>query len=147
MADKLNTLPNPITREQMYLHAIAQNGGGGGGAGLPAVTSADNGDVLTVVNGAWAKAAPSGGGAFAVSVPYSDEVWTMDKTWAEISAAFIAGRAVIIHIGDSENYTDQYYGMLGMRADSSAYYVLIHDGSSEYEFATTSTDGYPEYVW
>lgn len=29
---------------------------------LPSVTSDDNGDVLTVVEGAWAKAAPSGGG-------------------------------------------------------------------------------------
>lgn len=31
--------------------------GGGGGSDLPDVTAADNGDVLTVVNGAWAKAA------------------------------------------------------------------------------------------
>lgn len=29
----------------------------GGGASLPTVTGADNGDVLTVVEGAWAKAA------------------------------------------------------------------------------------------
>ena len=29
---------------------------------LPAVTSSDNGDVLTVVEGSWAKATPSGGG-------------------------------------------------------------------------------------
>ena len=31
--------------------------GGGSGASLPDVTAADDGDVLTVVNGAWAKAA------------------------------------------------------------------------------------------
>lgn len=36
--------------------------GGGGGSSLPEVSAADNGDVLTVVEGAWAKAAPSGGG-------------------------------------------------------------------------------------
>lgn len=30
---------------------------------LPKVTSSDNGDVLTVVEGKWAKAAPSGGGS------------------------------------------------------------------------------------
>ena len=33
-----------------------------GSDALPAVTAADNGDVLTVVEGAWAKAVPSGGG-------------------------------------------------------------------------------------
>ena len=32
-------------------------GGGGSGAGLPPVSPSDNGDVLTVVGGAWAKAA------------------------------------------------------------------------------------------
>jgi len=31
---------------------------GGGGGGLPPVTSADNGDVLTVVEGSWNKAEP-----------------------------------------------------------------------------------------
>ena len=36
--------------------------GGSGGGSLPAVTEADNGNVLTVVGGAWDKAAPSGGG-------------------------------------------------------------------------------------
>lgn len=35
------------------------SGGSGGGSGLPEVTADDNGDVLTVVEGAWGKAAPS----------------------------------------------------------------------------------------
>ena len=35
--------------------------GGGGGSSLPEVSADDNGDVLTVVEGEWAKAAPSGG--------------------------------------------------------------------------------------
>lgn len=55
-------------------------GGGGGGSDLPAVTAADNGDVLTVVNGAWDKAAPSGGGVLVVH----DANGTLDKTWQEI---------------------------------------------------------------
>ena len=33
------------------------SGGGGGGSSLPPVTTDDNGDVLTVVEGEWAKAA------------------------------------------------------------------------------------------
>lgn len=39
-----------------------------GGGGLPSVTSDDNGDVLTVVNGEWAKAAPSGGGVTVIDI-------------------------------------------------------------------------------
>ena len=44
------------------VHKISDTYGGGGGSSLPEVTSDDNGDVLTVVSGEWAKAAPSGGG-------------------------------------------------------------------------------------
>lgn len=49
----------------------------GSGGGLPEVTSSDNGDVLTVVNGAWAKAAPA---AELPAVTSSDEgkVLTVD---------------------------------------------------------------------
>lgn len=39
------------------IQAITQKVPSGSGASLPAVTAADNGDVLTVVDGAWAKAA------------------------------------------------------------------------------------------
>lgn len=48
--------PRPAnTREECFLADIAENGGG-----LPGVTSDDNGDVLAVVDGEWAKApAPS----------------------------------------------------------------------------------------
>ncbi len=72
---------------------LALNGGGGGG-GLPPVTSADNGDVLGVVNGAWGK----------MSLPKETLVCTFtksgnriscDKTRAEIAAAYEAKQAVI----------------------------------------------------
>jgi hypothetical protein len=43
----------PLTRQEMYLDAIAKKSGGGGSA-LPSVTSDDNGKMLTVVDGAWA---------------------------------------------------------------------------------------------
>lgn len=38
------------------IQAITQKASSGSGASLPTVTAADDGDVLTVVNGAWAKA-------------------------------------------------------------------------------------------
>lgn len=61
------------------------SGGGGGGSGLPAVTSDDNGDVLTVVEGQWAKAAPSGG-----VLVVTDIEGTLDHTWQEIHDAALA---------------------------------------------------------
>ena len=54
----------PTSRDQAFIKEAVDNagsGGGGGGADLPEVTSDDNGDVLTVVEGEWAKADPSGG--------------------------------------------------------------------------------------
>lgn len=41
---------------------------------LPVVSATDNGDVLTVVEGAWAKAAPSGGGSNVLVVNYTATV-------------------------------------------------------------------------
>lgn len=46
----LTTIPDMI-------NAIATHVGAGGAAELPAVSSTDNGKVLTVVSGKWAKAA------------------------------------------------------------------------------------------
>lgn len=58
---------------------------------LPAVTSDDNGDVLTVVEGAWAKAAPSGGsGILVIGMTEESGVYTLDKTWQEIHDATLA---------------------------------------------------------
>lgn len=89
---------DPITREEWYLNEIMKNtagGGGGGGSSLPAVTAADNGDVLTVVDGEWNKAAPSGGG-LVVNLSYDDvtAVYTADKKAGVIFSALEAGQYV-----------------------------------------------------
>lgn len=47
---------NIVTTAEM-IAAIATHVSGGGAAELPAVTTADNGKVLTVVSGKWAAAA------------------------------------------------------------------------------------------
>ncbi len=100
--------PRPAkTREECFLSDIAENGGGGS---LPEVTSEDNGDVLSVVNGAWDKAAPAGGGALIVKAtgeatytPASGgDPWEItvgvDKTSAEIEACFVPTTAKPVYI-------------------------------------------------
>ena len=73
----------------------------GGGGGLPTVTPEDNGDVLTVVDGAWAKAESVAGTEFFVDCGEIPEtsgsfVPTPDKTFAEIEAAYKKGQLIII---------------------------------------------------
>lgn len=97
----------------------------GGGSDLPDVTSDDNGDVLTVVNGEWNKATPSGSSdAFEVNftLVYDSETGavtvTCDKTFSEISAAFTANKKIYAWLNDT---------------DWVAYSVLnAHDFDAEY---------------
>lgn len=50
-----------ITTIPEMINAIATHVAAGGAAELPTVSSSDNGKVLTVVSGKWAKAALPGG--------------------------------------------------------------------------------------
>ena len=54
----IDTLPEPGSRMEAYLMALItkleNSGSSEGGTGLPTVTTANNGQFLRVVNGAWA---------------------------------------------------------------------------------------------
>ncbi len=98
----------------------------GGGSDLPNVTSDDNGDVLTVVDGAWAKATPSGGGLFEIETVYDETegTYTMNKTATEILTAFRTGQRVLIHMafdtdqgGGLSAVANQYIQMVGYQED------------------------------
>lgn len=108
---------------------------GGGGSGLPAVTAADNGDVLTVVNGAWDKATPSGGGVLVVNVNNG----ALDKTWQEIHDA---GFAVTFGDGISGGYMI----CVAIYAEEGEYGVSFWTfGASEpMLFVASSATGYPQ---
>lgn len=54
----ISTIPEMLTAIAPYAQASA--------AELPAVTGADDGDVLTVVSGKWKKAAPAGGASITI---------------------------------------------------------------------------------
>lgn len=109
-------------------------GGGGGGSDLPAVTAADNGDVLTVVNGAWGKAAPSGGGVLVVNVNNG----ALDKTWQEIHDSGFA-----VTFGDGIN--SNYMICVSIYAEEGEYGVSFWTfGLSEpMYFVASSANGYP----
>ena len=103
--EKLGGTNDPNEKWGTLLQEIAENidGGGGGGSSLPSVTSADNGDVLTVVEGEWAKAEPSGASDVMVvsfEEPENGPI-TCNKTYSEIIEALNAGKAVVGVIYDS----------------------------------------------
>lgn len=119
------------------IKALGGSGGGGGGS-LPEVTADDNGDVLTVVSGKWAKAAPSGGGGVLI-VNITGGV--LDKTWQEIVDAPFAiitedsgdGTAKLLEAG-----YDVYQG------EYSVYFVsLFANQLTTRIFSAASADAYP----
>lgn len=93
-------VPEPSWRIEEYLKAIYDKLKEGGG--LPAVTSADNGKVLAVEDGAWAASAQ--GKKFIVTLTPTalDYSGTMDKTVAEINAAYEAGQQIVFRTMMSE---------------------------------------------
>ena len=64
-------------------------------AELPETTSSDNGDVLKVVNGEWEKAAESATSGMIVTFTASGGTYSADKTLSEITEAFTSTKNVI----------------------------------------------------
>jgi len=134
MADKVTNAKQTLDlygRMADALEEIAEN------TGLPAVTADDNGDVLTVVEGAWAKAAPSGG--LVVTATTDDGTTTLDQKWQDIYDAYASGKNVVILVGDQQT-TPYAIAVVGVMLDSSTYCVT-DAGSITYE--TDSATGYP----
>lgn len=135
------------------VHTLA-SGGGGGGSSLPEVTSADNGNVLTVVEGAWAKAEPLGGVLIANYV-YGDDGDYVDETYATLKAAFLAGKTVLLVRDDSYNDPDygtsqftydmarglEEYANTGAQTEPHTYFT-IYFGTAPYTAATP--EDYPQ---
>ena len=128
-AEKLNKIENGIVS-----------------GGLPSVTSTDNGDVLTVVEGAWAKATPTGGGGGVLVVHETNGA--LDKTWSEINEAVCTSGALInFKQDDTAEANSVVFGTIYL---SGMGYALITfspmgDGGIV-QYVTNSEDGYPVQV-
>lgn len=131
-----------------YIKAVAEGGSGDGG--LPEITEADEGKVLGVENGEAAWVEGGGGGADIVMTTVSpvDGNLQMDKTFAEIKAAILAGKIVIINIPYSETdytsverYVASFYENTGLTPE---YVVNFMNTNGEVQnYFSSSESGYP----
>lgn len=127
----------------------------------PAVTVADEGDVLTVnSSGEWAAAAPeSPVMVIHGTIDTSTFMATLDKTFSEIKAAMVAGKYCPVIMNAIEGVVDTTPGgfVNSFMEIPGEYTVVIYSGSeakdpqdptgsvialAEY-YKTTTTDGYP----
>lgn len=89
-----NPLEPPSSRIEDLLQQLLEEGSG---SGLPDVTAADNGKVLGVENGAWAKTP----GVYFVQGRITSETggtWSSDYTFEELTQAFQSGKTVQVGI-------------------------------------------------
>lgn len=84
----------------------------GGGSSLPDVTTEDNGDVLTVVEGAWTKAAPSSPIKIVETTISGNTITFINETQQSIYNDVVAGKLVFVKAGTkdgSDNTGTGYY--------------------------------------
>lgn len=128
-------------------------GGGGGGSDLPPVTASDNGKVLGVVNGSWNKMDAPDSEPFVITLTPTAEDFSgvMDKTAAEITEAYNAGKTMIANVDASilgfdscqfiyngvtladghDNVCVQFVSILLESPSSKIIYVLTGDSSDD----------------
>ena len=106
-----------IDGENITIGGIAWNGeawdftnAGQTGSGLPAITDADDGKVLTADSGVWVAANPSSGGSvLVVTITEDNGSYVADKTYEEIVAAYPNVSAVVQMVDYNEHSVyDQY---------------------------------------
>ena len=121
---------------------------------LPVVTGDDDGDVLTVVEGAWAKAAPSSGGSDAPDMTmlctdysgmWQEATYTLlSGTYAGLKAKLMAHAPVrcMVFLGITE--TEEFPGMWGQFVFEES--MLWTFGQGETEFIQLACDAGDETI-
>lgn len=125
------------------LDTVQKINSGGSGSELPAVTTDDNGDVLTVVEGAWAKAAPGGSSGLVISI-IDDEAtqsFIMNKTFQEIWDALSAGQAVVVKADDLPG-VEMFYSIITVSMENHEI-----ECSGEMTFSAGTVNDYPVFLY
>lgn len=89
-----------------------------------------------------------GGGAEPLIVNFTDDFdgyKNFDKTWKEVTDAYIAGTPVLCKYPEDEHVTKQYCSIVACGAFDGTYKVTVVDSGSLYEYETDSENGYPRY--
>ena len=151
----LNYVTNtPENTNRAVLGDMLDSYNGGDRSILPEVTADDNGDVLTVVEGVWAAAAPSGGGSssgcLVIGGTYDEgtDTYTLNKTWQEIFDAMSNGQfAYLFEREENGEITDWYVQSIThvwINTNDPEYgggYWFLVDG--EYYYKAASASDYP----
>lgn len=104
---------------------------GPAGPGVPTVTSADDGKILQVVDGAWA-ATEEESELFVCTVAMSGYVYVCDKTFAELTAAYNAGKMLLCKRDDNVFSLETVSSSrIVFFAYSGSYFTTISIGSSD----------------
>lgn len=123
------------------IRKLAKNGG----SGLPPVTGADDDKVLTVVNGDWAAALPTGSG-----LHYStNEIETFD-TWTDGRPIYQKTYTGVIARGEYEYYNKMDLGEIAAEAVTGMEGGLYDTNGNIiplYSTLTASNSGYGDYTW
>lgn len=106
---------------------------------LPAVKSADNGKVLTVVSGKWDKAEPQTSEMFVVNIHENEQrQFSSNRTFAEITNALTANKQVVMNFTSVYQYPtfeNCNYVPLSL-ADSTRYtFSVFRIGDGDVRFA------------
>lgn len=119
---------------------------------LPSVTTEDNGDVLTVVDGEWSKASGGGGGGgvFVVNIQDGDEegIHVLDKTAKQIKDATNNGQLIVFcKTGANPDYDIEYsvenYFLAELEYYSEGTYKCQIDLSDQTSYYAKADDEYP----
>lgn len=121
---------------ESYILGRKSAGGGGGGSSLPDVTAADNGDVLTVVNGAWDKAFGP------VMLHVDDNTGIADKTWQQMYDLAVAGTPVFLIWDDYDSPLSMNVSQIGRLDHIWEYGCRFTTKTSEYQFYAENADDY-----